>query len=381
MMQGGWLWCRGIPPFDREPGKTGFVVRGAGVKPAPVITVLLCAARVVLAQPVWLCTGQSNMVLGHVSAFTQAQHPDVHAIGRVGTTCWTFAVTLNQATGAEVWVTQAAVEGSSIWQWLAPSAMGDPALHRLLVRRGHWHWGRLFTRYVAPLIDTMEIAGVVQWQGEADGWEPRAYRLLLPGLIRSWRQAWGVEMPFIFVQTPTGHGMNNTDTCIELPRTPPDAGLYGKMRNAYFAGLQEPLTGMVITADLPGGIHPRHRELYGARLAQVALAVAYGWQFPYSGPVYDSMAVDGASIRIRFQANTASGLQPIGGPSIEGFEIAGADRRFVWANAVVDGEDILVSSPAVMVPVAARYAWGADPKWANLFNDSGLVAAPFSTEH
>ncbi len=342
--------------------------------------VLLCTFGTAFAQPVWLCAGQSNMAYGHVSPATQAKHPGVHAVGRLGSACWAFAVRLNDGTGADVWVTQAAVPNSEIYGWLAPEANADPLLRPFLaVRDGRW--GKLWARHIAWRIGSMDIAGVAYWQGESDLGHPRAYRVLLRGLIRSWRAAWGVNMPFVFVQLPSGGGMASSDTCAALPPTPPDDGWFAEMRDAYVEALKEAQTGMVITADLPWGIHPAHREIFGARLADVALDVAYGWQFPYSGPVYDSMAVEGAAIRIRFKPNTADGLQPIGAPTVQGFEIAGQDGKFVWADAAIDGADVIVSSPQVRVPVAVRYAWGECPRWANLFNGAGLVAAPFSTDH
>ncbi len=343
------------------------------------VIVLLCRFDTAFAQPVWLCVGQSNMVFGYVSPQERAAHPGVHSIGHVGTTCWSFGRQLNAATGADVWIEQAAVPGTSIYTWLAPPAAADPLLQPLIARQ--LHWGRNWARHLARLVGNIDLAGVAYWQGEADEWHPLDYRVLLPGLIRSWRTAWGVTMPFVFVQLPPGGGMTNADACAPLPPTPPKDGWFAEMRDAYLEALKEPQTRMITTADLSWGIHPQHRELFGARLANAALSITEGWQLPYSGPVYDSMTVEGTAIRIRFKPNTADGLQPIGAPTVQGFEIAGRDGRFVWADAAIDGADVIVSSPQVRAPVAVRYAWGECPRWANLFNGVGLVAAPFSTVH
>jgi sialate O-acetylesterase len=92
------------------------------------------------------------------------------------------------------------------------------------------------------------------------------------------------------------------------------------------------------------------------------------------------MTITDNQARIAYRSGTAVGLHPKGLTTLQGFSVAGTDRRFYWANATIDGEEIVVSSPAVQAPVAVRYAWYTDPRWANLFNDADMGAAPFRTD-
>jgi sialate O-acetylesterase len=113
-------------------------------------------------------------------------------------------------------------------------------------------------------------------------------------------------------------------------------------------------------------------------MALVALANAYGQKIDFSGPIYDSMSVEGNKIRLKFK-DTAGGLEAKNGPLKE-FAIAGADRKFVWADAVIDGDSVVVSAPAIASPVAVRYAWADDPADCNLYDKEGLPASPFRTD-
>ena len=137
-----------------------------------------------------------------------------------------------------------------------------------------------------------------------------------------------------------------------------------------------------MTIDLGGNppdLHPRNKQDVGARLARVVRKVAYGQKVIASGPTYRSHAIRGDTVVVTF-ANVASGLR-VRGDSLSGFAIAGADRRWVWANAKIDGSRVLVWSAAIQKPLAVRYAWADNPVRANLYNSEGLPAAPFRSDN
>jgi sialate O-acetylesterase len=131
--------------------------------------------------------------------------------------------------------------------------------------------------------------------------------------------------------------------------------------------------------DLEGGIHPRDTDLYARRLADHALALVYGHDIAYSGPLYSSMTIEGDRIRIRYRSGTAEGLNAQGS-SLDGFAISGDSATWFWADAAIEGNEVVLSSTSVAAPVAARYAWASRPTWANLFNGAGLGAASFATD-
>ena len=201
--------------------------------------------------------------------------------------------------------------------------------------------------------------------------KPRQYRRLLPALIESWRAALHQgQTQFLIVQLPN-HGA--------IP-SPPAESAWAELREAQLLALNRlPATGLAVTIDVgdPKDVHPHRKAEVGQRLALWALGAAYKQPIVYSGPLYQSMAVEGSKIRVRF-SHTGSGLEAKGG-ALRGFAVAGADRKFHWASAVIDGDWVLVSSPEVAAPVAVRYAWADSPE-CNLFNVEGLPASPFRTD-
>lgn len=143
---------------------------------------------------------------------------------------------------------------------------------------------------------------------------------------------------------------------------------------------QTPHVGLIVTTDIGDAkdIHPKNKQEVGRRLGLVAEALAYGKKLAYSGPMYDGMKVEGASIRLSFTQATG-GLIAKGG-ELTGCAIAGADKHFVWAHARIDGSTVVVSSPDVTAPVAVRYAWANNPEGNNFYNGAGLPASPFRTD-
>ena len=241
----------------------------------------------------------------------------------------------------------------------------------------------LYNGIIAP-VTPFTIKGVLWYQGESQRPPVELYRKLLPALISGWRKQWGQgDFPFLIVQLPN----------YQAPQQQPSEGGWAITRDAQFRALSLPNTGMAVTIDLGDAAnqHPLHKKEVGQRLALVARHVAYGEKaLVYSGPLYDSMKVEGNKIRLTFQ-QTGGGLtvaapsKPAGGASapatseLKGFAIAGTDQKWVWAKAQITGTSVVVSSDQVPNPVAVRYGWGSNPP-CNLYNKEGLPASPFRTD-
>ena len=212
------------------------------------------------------------------------------------------------------------------------------------------------------------IRGAIWYQGESNRTRAHQYRTLFPTMIGDWRRAWGRgDFPFYYVQiAPFAYGG--------------DRGEAAELREAQMLALATPNTGMVVTMDVadPRDIHPKDKVTVGRRLALWARAGTYGERgLVCSGPLYRSTQVEGASIRLGFE-HVGGGLVARGG-DLTHFTIAGADRRFVAAQARIDGDTIVVSSSEVAQPVAVRFAWGAADE-PNLCNAEGLPASSFRTD-
>jgi len=226
----------------------------------------------------------------------------------------------------------------------------------------------LYNAMIAPLVP-LALRGAIWYQGESNAGRAYQYRTLFPIMIRNWRSAWGRDFPFYFVQLPNWHAS----------KAQPDESDWAELREAQTMTLREPATGMAVTIDIGDEIdlHPRNKLDVGRRLAGWALAGTYGENVVPSGPLFDRSSIEGDKVRIRFKYS--SGLKTIDGGPLKGFAIAGEDRRFVWADARIDGDTVIVSSPMVPKPAAVRYGW-ADNPIANLYNKAGLPASPFRTD-
>jgi sialate O-acetylesterase len=227
----------------------------------------------------------------------------------------------------------------------------------------------LFSGMIAPVIP-YAIRGAAWYQGEANASRAYQYRKLLPALIKGWRASWGEgDFPFLIVQLPNYGKKENHPTESD----------WAELREAQLMALRLPNTGLAVTIDLgeANDVHPHKKAEVGQRLALSALGTTYGKNIVYSGPLYESMQLEDNRIRLRFK-QVGSGLAAREG-ELKGFAVAGTDRVFHWANAVVDDDTVVVSSSEVPAPVAVRYAWAANPD-CNLYNKEGIPASPFRTD-
>ncbi len=228
----------------------------------------------------------------------------------------------------------------------------------------------LYNGMIAPLLP-FAIKGAIWYQGESNAGRAEQYRKLLPAMIEDWRRRFGVgEFPFYIVQLAAFQPV------YDHPRD----NDWAELREAQaLTARHVPHCGLAVAIDIgeANDIHPKNKAEVGRRLALCALGESYGRKTEYSGPWYHSMKVTGNEIRLSFD-HLDGGLAAKGG-ELHGFAIAGEDRNFVWANASIDGNHVLVSSPAVPKPVAVRYGWDINPV-CNLYNHAGLPAVPFRTD-
>jgi len=235
-----------------------------------------------------------------------------------------------------------------------------------------WQPSALYNGMVAPLAP-YAIRGVIWYQGESDAATAHRYRTHFPALIGDWRATWRQrELPFLFVQLPNFG---------EIRPEPGPSGWAELQEAQLLTALTVPNTGMAVTIDIGEAkdIHPKNKQDVGNRLALAARGLVYGEKIVYSGPIYDSMTVEGRAIRLKFR-HVGGGLVARGGIPLRQFAIAGTDKKFVWADARIDGDTVVVSSDKVPQPVAVRYAWADNPEGCNLYNKEGLPASPFRTD-
>ena len=250
--------------------------------------------------------------------------------------------------------------------------------------------GQLFESYIRPYVG-YAIKGVLWDQGESRTNVACVEQYNLMGaLIKGWRAAWGQgEFPFLYVQKPSGWGCawdyTNPMNLVATPfykSEPPVIPAAPELQycHAYWATfMKHPGTYMVTSSDLGAGTHPTNKSAYGLRAVQVAQSVVYGGKEEYLGPLYASHEIKGGKVTIKF-THTGKGLAFRNGDRMQGFIIAGADKKFVWADAAIEGDTVVVSSKTVTSPAAVRYGWSQIFNWANLFNKDGLPATPFRTD-
>jgi sialate O-acetylesterase len=221
----------------------------------------------------------------------------------------------------------------------------------------------LFNGMIAPVVPCA-VRGVLWYQGESITPPKELFPLWNETLITDWRKLWGRELPFYFCQLAALRNSSNDP----------------QVREWQAAALAVPKTAMAVTIDIGDekNVHPKDKQDVGDRLTRIALANVYGHKMEYSGPVYESMKVEGNAIRLKF-SHLGGGLVAKNGP-LQTFEIAGADQKFVPAETKIDGNTLLVSSASVTNAVAVRYAWSSYPEGCNFYNAAGLPAPPFRTD-
>lgn len=229
----------------------------------------------------------------------------------------------------------------------------------------------LFNAMVAPLVNHA-VKGILWYQGESNADRPEEYADLLPALIADWRGKWQQgDVPFLFVQLPNFMETNYL----------PSESNWALLREAQLKSLSVPNTAMAVTIDLGewNDIHPGNKKDVGERLALAALKIAYGDDIVHSGPIFHSAKTEGRKIVLSF-TNTGSGLITIDGGEPGEFAIAGADKKFVWAKAKIEGDQVVVWNDDIPSPLYVRYAWADNPVNPNLYNKEGLPASPFRTD-
>nr|MBO2493810.1 sialate O-acetylesterase [Clostridia bacterium] len=230
----------------------------------------------------------------------------------------------------------------------------------------------LFNGMIAPLLN-YGIKGVIWYQGESNTDDPKGYCEKFCAMIADWRKKWGQgDFPFLYVQL--ANFMEAKDQ--------PSESQWAQLREEQRRALCLPNTGMAVAIDLGewNDLHPLNKKDVGERLALLARKLAYGEKdLVASGPLYKSMRVEGNKAIIEF-SNIGSGLMVKGGGQLKHFAIAGRDKKFVWAKAIIEDDRVVVWHDDIPNPVAVRYAWADNPEGANLYNREGLPASPFTTE-
>jgi sialate O-acetylesterase len=227
----------------------------------------------------------------------------------------------------------------------------------------------LFNTMVAPAVN-YTLKGILWYQGETNTGRPKEYQQLLPALINDWRKKWGQGiLPFLFVQLPN---------FMEVQYLPSESD-WAELRFGQLKSLSVPNTAMVVTIDAGewNDIHPLEKRVIGERLALAAGKLAYGNEkIVWSGPVFKSSVMRADSIIIEFD-HIGSGLIAKGGGGLNYFAVAGTNRKFVWAEARINNNQVIVWSDEIKDPAFIRYAWADNPEGANLYNIEGLPASPF----
>ncbi len=369
----------------------------------------------ILVGEVWVASGQSNMgvrvkqSLNSGKEIKEAQYPEIRhfnvpvkgspdlekklpggvwkpvspeTVSDFSAVAYFFSRDIHKALDVPVGIIHSSKGGSGISLWMSEKSMLSDAFS------AKWHkamtgWKKnsppdqkpchLYNAMIHPLMP-YRIKGVIWYQGEANtsGGGAYWYEKLFPQMITQWRSDWGQgDFPFLFVQLAN----------FKKKQAGPDDSNWARLRETQLWTLDKVKnTGMAVTIDIGDAknIHPKNKQDVGKRLALWARARVYGESTVYSGPLYKEMKIEGGKAVISFN-HTGSGLTGKDGAKLEGFAIAGEDKKFVWAEAVIEGDTVVVSSSEIPVPKAVRYAWAVNPI-GNLYNKEGLPASPFRTD-
>jgi len=230
----------------------------------------------------------------------------------------------------------------------------------------------LYNAMLNPLLP-YAMKGVIWYQGESNAGRAYAYRELFPLMIKDWRSRWGQgDFPFFWVQ------LANFKAASDQPINSD----WAELREAQSMTLSLPNTGEAVIIDIgeADDIHPRNKQDVGYRLSLAARKIAYGEDIPYSSPMYKSMESNGNEVRIKFD-HVGGGLEAKDRYGyVNGFAVAGADQKFYWAKARLEGNEVVLHADEVKKPVAVRYGWADNPDDLNLYTKEGLPVNPFRTD-
>ena len=378
----------------------------------------------VMVGDVWLCSGQSNMewpvslaedAEAEIAAASDSSirhfavprssslKPEERLVGGEWTVAspetvggWTavgyfFARELRKKVDVPIGLIHSSWGGSRIEPWMSAEALGfesgDHAIRdlaqklaveeSLLLDKIPAHANQfptlLYHQMIHPILN-YPVRGVLWYQGESNTGPRNAvrYRRLFPGLIEDWRRLYGLEdLPFLFVQLAN----------FMEPAEEPGESDWAVLRESQAKTLELPRTAQVVTIDIGDAddIHPRNKQDVGLRLSLAARHLVYGEEdLVGSGPTYRDHRIEKDRVVLTFD-HVGGGLSAEDG-ELQQFAVAGADRKFVWANARIDGDQVIVQSDAVPEPIAVRYAWSNNPEGANFYNADGLPASPFRTD-
>lgn len=371
----------------------------------------------VMTGEVWLCSGQSNMEMpfigwgkpdGWEREIAEADHPSIRllhvehvtaaqpqydvkvrgggwqvcspaSVPEFSAVAYFFGRELAESLGVPVGLIHSSWGGTDIEPWIEGGSLrmipefaarvDEVLATESGVKVSPHSCTALYNAMIAPIVP-YGIRGAIWYQGENNVSRAWQYRDLFPLLITSWRQQWGSDFPFYFVQL----------TAFKPQLSEPGESEWAELREAQTRTLAVENTGMAVIIDKGNAtdIHPKDKLTVGRRLALLARARTYGEQIPCSGPMYRSHRLAGGEIAVTFDY-TDGGLQTSDGGAPTGFAVAGYDHRFHRAEARIEGESVIVGSPQVPFPIAVRYGWADNPE-CNLFNGAGLPASPFRTD-
>jgi sialate O-acetylesterase len=290
-------------------------------------------------------------------------------VGQFTAVGYFFARELFARLGVPVGIINCTWSATPIESWMSPAALAAfPGFSNGHTGADPWVPSCLFNGMIHPLLP-YAIRGVIWYQGESNVGRASAYAAQFPALITSWRSHFGEgDIPFLWVQ------LANFSPAAPGPGEP-----WARLREAQSSALSLPSTGQAVAIDIgeAGSLYPRNKQEVGRRLALIAKAKVYSIPVDFSGPAFDGASAEGASMGVRFRF-AGDGLTASGRP-LQSFQVAGADRVFHPAAAVIRDDTVVVRSPAVPLPVAVRYAWSNAPE-ANLYSGAGLPAAPFRSD-
>lgn len=362
----------------------------------------------ILVGEVWLASGQSNMAWileksedgeravqessdANMRLFTVPVNSSPEPVSNVesawvecrpetsrgfSAVAYYFGRSLRKTLGCPVGMIVSAVGGTRVEAWTDPALLPDSAKQvpeRIAdgVRARLNSAGGLYNGMIRPLVP-YAIRGAIWYQGEANRFNANEYTRLFPAMIRGWRSDWGLgDFPFLYVQIAPYTAIVSE----------PSESEWADIREAQrLVSLRERNVAMAVITDHGDetNVHPKQKQPVGERLALAARALAYGEKIPFRGPVFKEMKVVGSQALVLFEC-TDGGLVAKGG-RLKGFTVAGSDRKFYNASAVIEGDTVRVWSPDVRKPAAVRFGWAAYPV-VNLYSGSGLPASPFCTDN